>query len=355
MTASPTDHHAAAERRIQELAKELSRARGELAESREQQGATANILAAISNASTDMRAVFDVILDNACRLCDSHLAGVFRFDGKLIHLEATKNWSAEALARGAGRYPMLLDSQKVSGRVVLTKNVVLVEDILADASYEHSTARAGGWRRMLGVPILRNGDAIGAIVVTWREPGPISSSQVDLLQTFADQAAIAIENTRLFEVEQASKREVQESLGYQTAISEVLGVISRSPTDVRPVFDTIVLNAVRLCSAQMGAVYRYDGKLVHLAAHHNYPRKVLEILNRMYPRPPQPDHVAGRSILSRAVVQVEDLLADPLFTRELALAGGWRSHLAVPMFRAGQPLGAILIARRSGQLRRWTD
>jgi len=238
---------------------------------------------------------------------------------------------------------------------VLTKNVVLVEDILADASYEHSTARAGGWRRMLGVPILRNGDAIGAIVVTWREPGPISSSQVDLLQTFADQAAIAIENTRLFEVEQASKREVQESLGYQTAISEVLGVISRSPTDVRPVFDTIVLNAVRLCSAQMGAVYRYDGKLVHLAAHHNYPRKVLEILNRMYPRPPQPDHVAGRSILSRAVVQVEDLLADPLFTRELALAGGWRSHLAVPMFRAGQPLGAILIARRSGQLRRWTD
>jgi len=198
---------------------------------------------------------------------------------------------------------------------------------------------------MLGVPILRNGDAIGAIVVTWREPGPISSSQVDLLQTFADQAAIAIENTRLFEVEQASKREVQESLGYQTAISEVLGVISRSPTDVRPVFDTIVLNAVRLCSAQMGAVYRYDGKLVHLAAHHNYPRKVLEILNRMYPRPPQPDHVAGRSILSRAVVQVEDLLADPLFTRELALAGGWRSHLAVPMFRAGQPVGAILIAR----------
>jgi signal transduction histidine kinase len=353
MTAWPTDDLASAERRIQELTKELSQARGELAESREQQAATANILAAISNASTDMRAVFDVILDNACRLCASDLAGVFRFDGKLIYLEVTKNWSAEALARGAGQYPMLLDSQKVSSRVVLTKNVVLVEDILTDASYEHSTARVGGWRRMLGVPILRNGDAIGAIVVTWREPGPISSSQVDLLQTFADQAVIAIENTRLFEAERTRtqelterSRELTEALEYQTATGNVLGVISRSKFDLQPVLESVVKTAVRLCRADHAMIYRLsEGTYQFAASYGPYNPEYLEI-ERNERIPPGRGTLVGRTALAKSAVQIVDVLVDPHYEKkDDARIAKVRSILGVPLLRDGEAIGVIGLGR----------
>jgi signal transduction histidine kinase len=122
-------------------------------------------------------------------------------------------------------------------------------------------------------------------------------------------------------------------------------VISGAPTDVRPVFHTIVAGAVRLCAARMGALFRFDGELLHLAAHHNYTPEVLEVLNRTHPRPPQRDQASGRAILTRAVAQIEDTLTDPHYHQEMAHAGNWRSLLAVPMLRAGAPIGAIVITR----------
>jgi two-component system, NtrC family, sensor kinase len=124
-----------------------------------------------------------------------------------------------------------------------------------------------------------------------------------------------------------------------------LRVISSPPTDVQPVFDTIVANAVRLCNARMGAVHLYDGKLVHIVALHNFPPEAVEVLHRMYPRPPQLDQASGRAILTRAVAQIGDMLADPQYTRELTLASGWNSILAVPMLRDEAPIGAIVITR----------
>src|SRR5271155_1501046 len=140
-------------------------------------------------------------------------------------------------------------------------------------------------------------------------------------------------------------RELSEALEQQTASSDILRVISGSPTDVRPVFDSIVASAVRLCGGRMGAVFEFDGQLVRLAAHHNYTPEVLDALNRTHPRPPQPDQASGRAILTRAVAQVEDTLADPNYHHPIAQAGNWRSVLAVPMLRASAPIGAIVITR----------
>src|SRR5262249_55359337 len=162
------------------------------------------------------------------------------------------------------REPIRAGPETGLGRIASTRQIVHIPDISAESAYHvgdplrRASVDLGGVRTFLGVPMVRGDVLIGALVVYRDEVRYFTDAQVELVAGFADQAVIAIENTRLFEAEQASKRELQESLEYQTAISEVLGIISRSPTDVRPVFDTIVLNAVRLCSAQMGAVYRYD-------------------------------------------------------------------------------------------------
>jgi signal transduction histidine kinase len=180
------------------LLNELRQRTDDLSVALEQQTATSEVLKVISTSPTDANPVFEAILESACRLCDSQIAAIFRFDGTLLHLAATKNWPTEAMEALAIRWPMPPDSHMTSGQVVLSKGVVIQEDTFADANYDRGAARAGGWRRMLGVPMFRSDDIIGVIVVTWREPGPILQKQVELLQTFAAQAVIAIENAWLF-------------------------------------------------------------------------------------------------------------------------------------------------------------
>ena len=147
--------------------------------------------------------------------------------------------------------------------------------------------------------------------------------------------------------EQLDRRthELNESREQQAATAEILKVLSRSTFDLQTVFDTIVVNAVRLCHAHMGAVHRFDGRLIHIIAHHNFPPEAVEVLQRMYPRAPQPDQASGRAILTREVAQIEDMLADRQYTREVTVAGQWGSILAVPMLRDGAPIGAIVITR----------
>src|SRR5215813_12479276 len=147
--------------------------------------------------------------------------------------------------------------------------------------------------------------------------------------------------------EQLDRRthELDESREQQAATAEILKVLSRSTFDLQTVFDTIVVNAVRLCHAHMGAVHRFDGRLIHIVAHHNFPPEAVEVLQRMYPRAPQPDQASGRAILTRGVAQIEDMLADRQYTREVTVAGQWGSILAVPMLRDGAPIGAIVITR----------
>jgi signal transduction histidine kinase len=194
------------------IAIENTRLLNELRESLQQQTATADVLRVISISTTDVNPVFEAMLKSASRLCNSKQAAVFRFDAELLHLAATENWPAEALATYASRYPMPPNPHLTVGRVVLTKNVVIQEDTLADASYEHAVATAGGWRRMLGVPMVHDGNVIGVIVLAWQEPGPVLPRYVELLQTFAAQAVIAIENVRLFKELRSRTHELTASL-----------------------------------------------------------------------------------------------------------------------------------------------
>ncbi|HET7525786.1 MAG TPA: GAF domain-containing protein, partial [Burkholderiaceae bacterium] len=177
----------------------------ETREALEQQTATAEILQVISHSRTDLQPVFDTIARRAGQLCDTLFANVFRFDGELIHLVASSNSKPEFVELLRDRYPMRPDASQVSGRVLRDRAVVALPDALAEPDYPHALATAGGWRSLLGVPMLREGRALGAIVVGWAQPGAVAKVHEDLLKTFADQAAIAIENVRLFNEAQAAR------------------------------------------------------------------------------------------------------------------------------------------------------
>ena len=163
------------------------------------------------------------------------------------------------------------DYSQVSGRVVLTKLVVRLQDALADPDYDRRFPLNRGWRRMLGMPMLREGQLLGVIVVAWAEPGPIPKIQEELLKTFAEQAVIAIENVRLFEAEQQRTRELTESLEQQTATAEVLSIISSSRGELSPIFEAILANATRLCDARFGLLFLYEGGGLRTVAAHNVP------------------------------------------------------------------------------------
>ena len=227
--------------------------RRSLGASIEQQAATAEILRVISSSPTDVQPVFDAIVRSAVRLCDGLYGFVGRFDGEQIHIAAHHNYTPDALRVMQEMYPMRPSRQQVSGRVILSRAVVQIEDLMEDPEYAQPLARAGRWRASLGVPLLREGDAIGMITVMRGQPGRFSDTQTQLLKTFADQAVIAIENVRLFtelqEKNAALTRahaQVTESLEQQTATSEVLRVIAGSPTDLQPVLDALVESAGRL-------------------------------------------------------------------------------------------------------------
>ena len=221
------------------VALENARLFNETREALEKQTATAEVLQVISGSVADAKPVFDTIVRNAARLCDALFANVTTFDGERLHFAATSNPEPEFVNLVRSAYPMHPDATQVSGRVVLTKAVAVMEDALTAKDYARDMAIAGRWRRMLGVPMLRDSSPIGVITVGWGQPGPVADVHVELLKTFADQAVIAIENARLF-------RETQEALRQQTATAEVLQVISSSVADAAPVFDKILESCERL-------------------------------------------------------------------------------------------------------------
>src|SRR5262249_18943874 len=230
-----------------------------------------------------------------------------------------------------------------SGRAFLDRSVVHIPDLQAASEFATSSARQRGAGSLLAVPLLQEGEAIGVIGLARIAAGPFSPQQIEMFQTFAAQAAIAIENVRLFTELQTSNRELSTALDTQTATSDILRVISRSQTDVQPVFDAIVANAVRLCHGNFGAVYRYDGGLLHLVAHHNLVGEALEYLRRLSPRPP------GKAVRGRRVVLIADFETDPEVPEPAKIGArlrGSRSNVTVPMLRGDSCLGAIYVGKR---------
>jgi two-component system, NtrC family, sensor kinase len=332
------------------LAEALEREAGAVkreAETQEQQTATAEILRVISASPIDVSPVFRAIVRSATRLCDATFGTVFRFDGELITVAANQDLSPEEIAITNTLYPAPATRGIASGRAIVDRAVVHISDIRNDPDYvARAPVNALGFRTALAVPMLKEGSPIGVFVMWRREVRPFTDKQIELARIFADQAVIAIENVRLFKELEARTREATEALEYRTATSDVLNVISRSPTDVQPVFDMIAESAARLCEAQYCFVYRFEGQLLHFVAHHGLTAEVLEINRRAYPAPPSRRSVAARAVLESRVVQIPDVNADPDYALgRMAAAGGYRSAAAVPILRDGVPIGSIAVTR----------
>src|SRR5262245_5029367 len=380
MTASPTDDLASAERRIQELTKELSQASGELAGGREQlavtaavntrrfeevqtrntelrtaldqQMATSEVLRVIGSSPTDLQCIFDTIVENAKRLLNGHSAGLEIIVGEEAHFAAltmTGEPGDDTLKELRSR-PRTLASAPLLARMVRDLAPYFVSDIETDRRITpliREMARIRGSRSLLTVPMVRQGQAIGAISVTRRDVGIFADEEIALIKTFADQAVIAIENTRLFEEVQARTKELQDSLDRQTATSEVLGVISRSPNEVQPVLDTIMATAQRLCQAERGAIWLLKGETFRVVAHHGQPEALVGSIYSARP-PVSRVNMLGRATLARRAVQVEDVATDPELSAEshaFYRAANVHTILAVPLLLKDHPIGVITLAR----------
>jgi signal transduction histidine kinase len=317
----------------------------ELAEILAHQAATSDVLKAISRSPAALQPVFDTIVVSAARLCGAVLGNVQLYDGRQLQVVATHNYGAAALEQFSQHYPMQPNRSQLSGRAILARELVHVCDVLSDPEYLHDFAAAGGLRAMLSVPMLREGKPVGVITVAKQEPVPFTERQMRLLQTFADQAVIAIENTRLFEEAQARTRELQQSLEYQTATGEVLNVISRSPTELQPVLDAIVATAAGLCRAEFAIIFKHHGGKYHIAAANNAEAEFIKHASE-HPILPDRGSLIGRTALERKPVHLPDCLSDPEFTfLEYQRIGKYRSMLGVPLLREGVPIGVIGLMR----------
>jgi len=319
-----------------------------LADALEQQIATSEILRVISGSRDDAQPVFDTLAANALRLCDARFSAIYSYDGELIHIAAFHNLNPEGAAAFRTAYPCPPSRGGSTQRAILTRSTVHIPDTRMDPEYVYQdVAQTADYRSVLSVPMLRDGRAIGAISVFRDAPEPFPDIQIELLKTFAEQAVIAIENVRLFTELGARNRALAEALEQQTATSQILRVISQSPTDVQPVFDTIAAAALKLCRASSAIVVTFDGELTNLAALADVSPEGADALRRRYPRPASRATATARAILTHSVVAIPDVLEDP----EYALGVGatpameFRSVLSVPLTREGIPIGAIGVGR----------
>jgi two-component system NtrC family sensor kinase len=316
----------------------------ELNEAFEQQAATAEILNIISNSPTDTQPVFDAIVQSGLKLFPDALVSLALRYGDMINAAAIAECDperAEAWRRTISRTPFT--REYMHGAALLDCRIVDVPDARNAPAEFSAGARnflTSGYRAITITPMMRSNQAIGLLSVVRRTPGPLSDKQLSLLRTFAAQAVIAIENTRLLS-------ELRESLQQQTATAEVLKVISRSTFDLQTVLDTLVESAARLCQADMASINRQHGNAYRQIAHFGQ-SPAFEAFMAAHPIPAGRGSVVGRTIEEGKVVHKHDILADPEFTfTEAAKVGGLRTMLGVPMLREGTPIGVIVLQRRA--------
>src|SRR6266542_6149969 len=293
-----------ADSRVRDLEKRLAEAQKREAEALERQTATAEVLRVISSSPTSTQPVFDVIAANAMRVCEALGSGVLRVEGDMLQLAAVSAASPEWMEAARAMYPQPVGGRSIGSRVVLERRVIQVTDIEHHPEARPGAvklARAAGYRTVLMVPMLQAGQVVGVITAARKEPTPFPPRQVELLQTFADQAVIAVENVRLFS-------ETKEALEQQTATSEILKVISRSTTDLQPVFDIVVERAARLCGADVAWLTRIDGGIFRRAAGFAADADLSERLRGWQGRTAPLDRgfIMGRTIVDRRTIHVAD-------------------------------------------------
>ena len=339
---------------IADLEQRLSQRTRELEEALQQQTATSEVLSIVRRSPADAQPVFEAIVQSAARLCGAIFSVVYLYENDHLRVAATKNFTVEATNQINERQELRqINRSYVGGRAVLDRAIAHIPDVLEDPEYSREFALAGGWRAVLAVPLLHEGKSVGAITVGKAEPKAFSERQVQLLQTFADQAVIAIENVRLFEAEQQRTRELSESLEQQTATSEVLRIISSSPGEVGPVFEAMLASAARICEARFVILYLHDGaRFRAVAATHDAPPAYVEARKRDPELRPPPDSPLGRVASTKQVVHIADLsklqsyVERHPFVAAAVELGGFRTALAVPMLKDSKLVGSINIFRQ---------
>jgi GAF domain-containing protein len=331
---------------LAELQQQLDRQTRELDEALAHQTATSEVLSVIRRSPADAQPVFDAIVQSAARLCGSNFSVVLLYEDNYLRTAAMNNFTPEAVSQLRKLNVNVVDRWHAAGRAILDRTIIHIPDVLADLEYSREFALAGGWRAVLSVPLLRDGKPVGALSVAKAEPKPFSERQIQLLNTFADQAVIAIENVRLFEAEQQRTRELSESLEQQTATSEVLRVISSSPGELEPVFEAMLENATRLCEAQFGVLNLYENGALRMGAMHNVPSAFAEFLqSRPAGYQPTPNSLLARAMRTRQVCSSADTAVENVGGRARAL-GGARSIVCVPMLKDDALTGTITIYRQ---------
>jgi len=331
------------------IAIENARLLTEQREALEQQTATADVLEVISRSAFDLNLVFETVAESSVKLCGSERAIIFRFDGELLRVAAAFN-APHDLKDWLERNPIRPGRHSVAARAALECRTVQVSDVLADPEHTYGAKDVWPFRTVLGVPMLKGDDLLGVILVYHNEVRRFTEKQMALVETFADQAVIAIENTRLFEEVQGKTRDLSESLQQQTATADVLKVISRSAFDLQTVLDTLVESAARLCEAEMAFIHRREGEQYRAAATFGFAPEFWAFM-RSHPITPGRGSIAGRVALERHAIQIEDVAVDPEYTLSQATSLA-RQHttLGVPLLRENELIGVIVLARQRVEL-----